>query len=176
MKKLLKKPSERTLKIFTVDDEEYYMSLVKVNLEKLGYDDIKTFSNGEECLIEMVSNIPDVVILDFVIKTGMNGDEILKRIKLNYPDVQVIILSGQEDVEIATSIIREGASDYVVKNKMSFFNIGNILHKISKIVNSSELDRWKTRRIKLLYSLLIISVWIVGGILLYIKIKNGFIF
>jgi len=173
---LLKRPSERSLKIYTVDDEEYYMNLVKVNLEKLGYDDIKTFSTGEECLLEIVQEKPDCVILDYLIKEGMNGDEVLKRLKLNYPDVEVIILSGQEDVEIATNIIRQGATDYVVKNKMSFFNIGNTLKKINELVNSNELSKWKTRRIKLLFVLLIAVVWIFGGILLYVKIKNGVIF
>lgn len=176
MRRLLKKPSNRPLKIFTVDDEEYYMELVKANLDKLGYHEVKAFSNGEDCLLEMITNKPDVVILDYVIKEGMNGDEVLKRIKLNHPDVEVIILSGQEDVDIATNIIRQGATDYVVKNKMSFFNIGNTLSKITEIVNSKEMNVWKTRRIKLLYVLLIIAVWIFGGILLYFKIKNGVIF
>lgn len=174
--KLFKKPSERMLKIYTVDDEEYYMNLVKANLEKMGYIDIKTFTNGEECLIEVVKETPDCIILDYLIKEGMNGDEILKRLKLNYPDVEVIILSGQEDVEVATNIIRQGATDYVVKNKMSFFNIGNTLNKINQLVNSKELSKWKTRRIKLLYIILILLVWVAGGILLYFKIKNGQIF
>jgi DNA-binding NtrC family response regulator len=124
----------------------------------------------------MVTEKPDVVILDYIIKQGMNGDEILKKIKLNYNDVEVIILSGQENVDIATDIIRQGATDYVVKNQMSFFNIGNTLNKIDKIVNSKELSLWKSRRIKLLYILLIMGVWIFGGILFYIKIKNGTIF
>lgn len=173
---LLKKPSNRSLKIYTVDDEEYYMNLVKVNLEKLGYEDIKTFSTGEACLLEIVQEKPDCVILDYLIKEGMNGDEVLKRLKLNYPEVEVIILSGQEDVEIATNIIRNGATDYVVKNKMSFFNIGNTLKKITQLVNSTELGIWKSRRIKTLMVLLIILVWIFGAVLLYVKIKNGVIF
>ena len=106
----------------------------------------------------------------------MNGDEILKRIKLNYPNLQVIILSGQEDVDIASNIIRQGATDYVVKDKMSFFNIGNTLSKIHKIINSRELGIWKSRRIKLLYIILITGVWVFGLVLLYLKIKNGVIF
>jgi len=174
--KLFKKPSERSIKIYTVDDEEYYMNLVKVNLEKLGYEDIKTFSTGEACLLEIVKEKPDCVILDYLIKEGMNGDEVLKRLKLNYPDVEVIILSGQEDVEIATGIVRDGATDYVVKNKMSFFNIGNTLSKINKLVNSQEFNKWLVRRNKFVLTSLIILVWIFGITLFYIKIKNGTIF
>ena len=174
--KLLKRPKERNLLIYTVDDDEYYTKLIKVNLEKLGYNDIISFKSGEECLLEMSNKKPDCVILDYLLKDGLNGDEVLERINNEYKDVEVIILSGQEDVEVATNIIRQGATDYVVKNKMSFFNIGNTLNKIKKIVNSRELDLWKTRRIKLLLVLSIIFVWIIGGLLIYIKFKNGMLF
>jgi DNA-binding NtrC family response regulator len=173
--KLLKKPEDIKLKIYIVDDEEYYMSLVKANLHKFGFKDIKTFLTGEECLLEIIKDKPDCVILDYLIGEGLNGREILQRIKLVSPDIEVIILSGQEDVNIATDIIRQGATDYVVKNQMSFFNIGNTLEKLNKIINSKELDKWKSRKIKLLYILLIIGVWIFGSVLLYIKIKNGMI-
>jgi len=63
-----------------------------------------------------------------------------------------------------------------VKNKMSFFNIGNTLGKLNEILNSKELNKWKTRRIKTLYIIFILFIWIIGGILLYFKIKNGMIF
>jgi DNA-binding NtrC family response regulator len=173
---IIKKPTDRDLLIYCVDDEEYYLNLIKVNLNKLGYNNLKTFSNGEDCLLEMIKEKPDCVVLDYILKDGMNADEILKKIKINFSSVDVIILSGQEDVNIATSIIRQGATDYVVKNKMSFFNLGNILSKIKNIINSNELGKWKTRRIKTLYTILIVIVWIIGGIGVYIKVKNGIIF
>jgi DNA-binding NtrC family response regulator len=173
---LFKKPPKRSLKIYAIDDEEYYLSLIKVNLEKLGYNNIKTFLTGEECLLEIIKDKPDCIILDYLIKDGKNGDEILKKIKMNYPDIEVIILSGQENIEIATNIIKDGATDYIVKNKMSFFNIGNTLGKLNEILNSKELNKWKTRRIKTLYIIFILFIWIIGGILLYVKIKNGQIF
>lgn len=173
---VLKKTTDRSLKIYIVDDEEYYVKLVKVNLEKLGYTDIKTFSTGEECLIGIINEKPDVVILDYLIDNHLNGDKILNKIKKNYEDIEVIILSGQEDVNIATDIIRQGATDYIVKNSMSFFNIGNILKKINQIIISDEENKYKIRRIKLLYIILIISSWIIGGVILFIKIKNGNIF
>jgi len=171
--RIFKKPSYRKLKIYTVDDEEYYMNLVKANLEKLGYSNIKIFFKGEDCLLEIVKDKPDVVILDYLINQGMNGDEILNKIKSEYKDIEVIILSGQEDVEIASNIIRHGASDYVVKNTLSFFNIGNTLKKIQEIVNSKELSIWKNRKTKLIYLILLLCTWIIGGIFIYFKIKNS---
>ena len=159
---LFKKPNDRDLKVFIVDDEEYYSSLTKVNLNKLGITDIKIFNNGEECLLEMINNTPDCVILDYLLVGGMNGEEILKRIKKDFKNVEVIILSGQEDVGIASDIMREGASDYIVKNNMSLFNLGNILKKLKIIINSKELQKWSERRLKLTYLLSIIVVWVLG--------------
>jgi DNA-binding NtrC family response regulator len=172
----LRKPVERSLKIYAVDDEEYYLNLVKVNLSKLGYKDVKIFTNGEDLLLEIINEKPDCVILDYLISENMNGDDILKQIKRKYKDIEVIILSGQEDVKVATDIVKMGASDYVIKNKMTFFNIGTTLSRIKDVVNSVELGKWKTRRIKSLYVLLILITWIVLGVSLYIRLKNGFNF
>ena len=173
---LFKKPSNRRLKIYVVDDEEYYLKLIEASLRKLGHDDIKTFKTGEECLLEVIKERPDCVILDYIIKSGQNGDDILSKVKLHDKSIDVIILSGQEDVDIATNSIRIGATDYVVKNSMSFFNIGNTLGKINNIASSKDLLKWKDRRIRGLFILLIIIVWVFGGILTYIRIKNGMLF
>ena len=79
------------------------------------YPQIKTFKNGEECLKEMHLN-PDIIILDYSLE-GYNGLELMKRVKETKPEIDFIFLSGQNDVEIAISIMKLGATDYVVKNE-----------------------------------------------------------
>ena len=34
-----------------------------------------------------------------------------------------MIIGGQEDIGIATQIVKDGAYEYLVKNKMTFFNL-----------------------------------------------------
>jgi DNA-binding NtrC family response regulator len=46
----------------------------------------------------------------------MSGLEIMRKVKVTHPSIDFIFLSGQNDVEVAISIMKLGASDYVVKN------------------------------------------------------------
>lgn len=156
------------IKIYIVDDEEYYLNLMKINLNKFGYTDVEMFTSGEECLIKIEIDKPTCVILDFLIKTGTNGDGILKNIKQKYPNIEVIILSGQEDITIATDIMKNGAYDYIVKDKMTVFNLNNTLTSILDMkISENKLDKSKN---KFIY--LITSVWIIGIIsLIYMFIK-----
>jgi polysaccharide export outer membrane protein len=156
------------IKIYIVDDEEYYLNLEKISLAKYKFNDISIFNSGEDCLIAIENEQPDCVILDYVIKTGMNGDEILKIINDKFPDILVLVLSGQENIEVATNIIKNGAYDYIVKNKMTFFNLNSTLSKIKEI----KINNLKLKKYNIYYILTIIATWIFGAISIYMLIKN----
>lgn len=156
------------IKIYIVDDEEYYLNLEKISLAKYKFNDIKIFNNGEECLEAIEEDEPDCVILDYVIKTGMNGDEILKIIKEKYPDILVLVLSGQENIEVATNIIKIGAYDYIVKNKMTFFNLNSSLSKIKEIKSKSI----QIKKYNIYYILSIIVLWLFGIFSIFFLIKQ----
>ena len=64
---------------------------------------------------------PDCIILDYIIKGGMNGDKILDIIKEKFKDVYVLVLSGQEEISVATKIVQDGAYDYIVKKQNDVF-------------------------------------------------------
>lgn len=166
--KKIKSIDNSDIKIYIVDDEEYYLNLIKINLNKFGFTDIEMFTSGEECLLKIKTDEPTCVILDFLIKNGTNGDEILKHIKEKYPKIDVIILSGQEDITIATDIMKNGAYDYIVKDKMTVFNLNNTLSSILDMkISENKLDKSKN---KFIY--LITSVWVVGIIsLIYMFTK-----
>lgn len=154
-KKIVK---SENIKIYVIDDEEYYLNLTKVNLNKFGYTDVSIFTSGEECLIKIEEEIPTCIILDYLIKNGTNGDGILNIIKNRYPEIDVIILSGQEDVTIATDMMRNGAYDYIVKDKMTFFNLINTLNSIlDKKIYDKKLKKGKNK-----YIISIILVWVFG--------------
>ena len=52
-------------RILAVDDEPLYQHLLKVNLEKEGYEVI-TANNGEEALDIVSNRHPDLVIMDIM--------------------------------------------------------------------------------------------------------------
>ena len=54
------------------------------------------------------------------------------------------MISGQDKIEVALDIIKEGAFDYVVKNDNIFLKIQNILkNAINGILISRRLNRYK---------------------------------
>ena len=100
--------------IFIVEESTIYKDLIIGYLRSKKYENIKVFKTGEESISQLHLN-PDIIILDYS-SEGMSGLEIMRKVKLSHPNVDFIFLSGQNDVEVAISIMKLGASDYVVKN------------------------------------------------------------
>ncbi len=98
--------------ILAVDDETLYQHLLKVNLEKEGYDVI-TANNGEDAL-EMVSNRhPDLVIMD-IIMPKLDGISACERIR-QFSNVPIIMLTARGEEQDRVQGLNVGADDYVVK-------------------------------------------------------------
>ena len=100
--------------IFLIEESLIYKDLIVGYLQSNKYSNIKVFKKGEECLAELHLN-PDIIILDYS-SEGISGLDLMKKVKSTNPSIDFIFLSAQNDVEIAISIMKIGASDYVVKN------------------------------------------------------------
>lgn len=100
--------------IFLIEESLIYKDLIVGYLQSNKFQNIKVFKKGEECLHELHLN-PDIIILDYS-SEGISGLDLMKKVKVTHPSIDFIFLSAQNDVEIAISIMRLGASDYVVKN------------------------------------------------------------
>lgn len=100
--------------IFIIEESTIYKDLIVGYLKSNKFSNIKEFKNGDECISNLHQN-PDIIILDYSIE-GNSGLELMRKIKTTRPSIDFIFLSGQNDVEIAISILKLGASDYVVKN------------------------------------------------------------
>ena len=106
--------------VLLVDDDPLIIRMYQNKLTNDGYK-VNIATNGEEALIEIRKEKPDVILLD-VMMPKMNGVETLKELKKD-PNTQttpVIILTNlgdkQEDVEGAKNL---GALDYLVKSDVS---------------------------------------------------------
>jgi CheY-like chemotaxis protein len=65
--------------IMVVDDEDSLLELVSAILEQEGYE-VLTVNNGEECLNQLKSVKPDLILLDMMMP-GMSGREVCERIR-----------------------------------------------------------------------------------------------
>ena len=130
--------------IYLIDDEPIQNEMLKDYLSERFLYDIKTFDNGEEALQNMQDN-PEIVVLDYHLNSerpnAKNGVEILKDIKEKYPDTQVIMLSGQDKIDVAVDSIKYGAYDYVVKGETAFSRMENIMNNVSELHKMRTINR-----------------------------------
>ena len=121
--------------IFLVDDEPIQNEMLKDYLSDRFIYEIKLFSTGEEALKNLDLN-PEIAVLDYHLNAhnpnAKNGVEILKEMKSASPETQIIMLSGQDKIEVAIDTMKYGAYDYVVKGESAFARIENIIKNIDK--------------------------------------------
>ena len=100
-------------RILVVDDEENVVEVLSEYFSGQGYT-VATAANGEQALRTVPEFHPSVVLLD-VRMPGLDGVEVLRRIRAADTHVVVIMVTANEDVELARETLKLGAFDYVAK-------------------------------------------------------------
>lgn len=162
---------QNNISIFLVEDDITYSSAMIQHLKDFSKNkvSIETFPDGDSFLkrIEHDPNMSaDVVILDYFLNTkspyAMNGIEVLKKIKEIDPKITVIMLSGQDKLEIAADSIKCGAYEYIVKSESAFIRIQNILKNLIEIKivekTSKTYEKWNIIMAIIIFILLIIDI------------------
>ncbi|MBW2624015.1 MAG: response regulator, partial [Deltaproteobacteria bacterium] len=102
-----------TEEILLVDDEQGIREVLGISLSDLGYK-IHTAESGEQALDMFREIRPPVVITDIKMP-GMDGLTLLKKIKEEVPDTEVIVLTGQGDMDLAIKSLKYEATDFITK-------------------------------------------------------------
>lgn len=86
-------------KIMLVDDEMHVLRILKLSLEKQGYD-IDTYNNGQDALNALQQQQPDVLITDIQMPR-MTGEELCKQIRIEFPDRHflIVVLTSRTEIE-----------------------------------------------------------------------------
>ena len=138
-------------KICLVEDETDLVAVVKMYLEKAGYD-VVTFTKGSDA-INYIGNQVDVWILDIMLGDDVNGYDVIKAIREKYPLVPVIFTSARDQDLDRILGLELGSDDYITKpysSKELVLRVNNIIKRVyqsteSKILNyldySIDLDK-----------------------------------
>jgi CheY-like chemotaxis protein len=100
-------------RVLVVDDEPAVWATLRDVLVELGYI-VKLAVGGAEALKLVPVFEPDVVLLDLQMP-AMSEVEVLDHLRRDHPTLRVVILTGNEDVEVARATLRAGAFDYLSK-------------------------------------------------------------
>src|SRR6185369_4420711 len=128
--------AQSTRYIFLVDDEPIQNEMLKDYISERFQYKIKMYESGEAMLVDMHLN-PEIIVLDFHLSSQIpdaeNGVEVLKKIKEHHPETHVIMLSGQDKLEVAIESMKYGAYDYVIKGETAFSRMENVLNNINEV-------------------------------------------
>jgi len=111
-------PSKASMgRVLIVDDEENIRRVARLTLAKAGYevieakdgaDAIEALNSGENPLLV------DVIVCD-IRMPKINGVEAISYFRSQYPSVPIIVQTGFPDLNLATSLMKQGVSEYLVK-------------------------------------------------------------
>jgi len=125
-------------KLFIIEDDVMVATLMKQSLAKYDHD-ITHFTTAEECIKNLHLN-PDIITVDYNLP-GMNGIELMNRIKSYNSAIMVVLVSGQETLDVVVESYKGGASEYIIKNDNLFVNLENSIKNLSmNVVLKKEVE------------------------------------
>lgn len=108
-----------SVKVILADDHVMMREGIRQLLEFDGSVEVIDEANdGEECLVKIAENLPDVLLLD-INMPKKNGIEVLEEIKKRKVKVKVLMLTVHDEVEYLLKAVDIGADGYILKDSES---------------------------------------------------------
>src|SRR4030065_1080770 len=110
---------DKELRILMLEDILTDAELIERALRKNNISFIsKRVETKEDFIIGLKDFAPDLILSDFRLPT-FDGLEALSIITKAFPDVPFILVTGALGEERAVDVLKSGASDYILKDKLS---------------------------------------------------------
>ena len=107
----------RSARILILEDEAWDANLAQRLLVEAGLNLVAVVVDSKASFIEQMATFqPDIILSDYYLP-GFSGREALKIAQELYPDIPFIIWSGVLGDEAAVELIKQGATDYVLKDR-----------------------------------------------------------
>jgi len=116
-------------KILVADDEEQNRLLLKLILEKEGYNVVEAY-NGKEAVNKVIQETPDLIVMDVMMPemTGIEASKILKQ-KNKTKNIPIIILSALDERNEDINNIKNLVNDIIFKP----IDIKKFISKVKKL-------------------------------------------
>lgn len=142
---------KKQITIFIVEDNKTFALALKIDIERAFVNmniKIHLFETGEACIEKFKWENPQVVILDYHLNNkypdAIDGIKVLDWIIKEKSEAFVIMLTHEDDINIAIKSFQHGASDYVVKSDSQFRKITFSLLNFVKIMRAkSDAAKYK---------------------------------
>jgi len=122
--------------ILLVDDEINLLNSFELTLMDNGLDNIMLCSDSRKVLDILKQNKISLMLLDLSMP-HIRGEELLEKIVPEFPEVQVIVVTGDTEIETAVKCMKLGAFDYIVK-PVENNRLVNVINKAIEIQRLKE--------------------------------------
>ena len=111
----------KNTKIFVIEDD-----LIKLD----PINEVEIFTSGKEALDNLHKN-PSIITLDYTLP-DISGKELINGILKFNPELPIVVVSGQEDINTAINLLKEGVYDYIVKDNEAMERISKLIINIKE--------------------------------------------
>lgn len=121
-------------RIFILDDEPDVVGLLRIILEKEGFD-VESETDARGGLSRLLDDPPDLLVLDLMMP-GVDGFEVLKLLRQDFvsPRFPILILSARTGTEDKIQSLQLGADGYLCKP----FSPKHLIEEVSRLVGDVE--------------------------------------
>lgn len=161
--------------IYIVDDVQMQRELLADHLKaNMPSYEIHCFNTGEECIAATKVRPAEIIFLDYnlssQVKDAMDGIEALQELKSIAPQTEIVMISGQDKIEVAVNTIKHGAFDYIVKGEGAFVRAEKVVFNIYRFHKlTATASRYKTLMILFGIGMLLMVILVI-----YLQ-NNGYI-
>jgi PAS domain S-box-containing protein len=124
---------EPVLKILLLEDNPYDAELTLRELQRQGVTFTHAIAQNKQEFLKAIREEPDIILADYALPQ-FNAGEALRLLKTKELPIPVIVISGTIGEEIAVDMIRQGAADYLMKDRL-----GRLASSIAMALESNHL-------------------------------------
>ncbi len=128
-------------KILVVDDEDSMRHMLRLVLEREGYEVVEA-TDGEEALKHLSQDAFEVMLCD-IRMPGMDGISLLQQVRQRFPHITMIMMSAYGTIDTAVKCLKQGAYDFISKP----FKTDEVVLCLKKAEERLELQQ-ENRRLK----------------------------
>lgn len=132
---------DKRYKVLIADDEYWTREKLcrMIEWNRYSLECIKPAENGEEVLLRIKEERPDILITD-INMPFVNGVELLEIIKEKYPNIVAFVVSGYDDFEYVKGTFMSGAINYLMK-PVTKIDLVNAIVKALEIISERENEK-----------------------------------
>ncbi len=127
--------------VLLVEDEQIVRLALRslTNWEDHGFDLTLDAFNGQKAL-EMLATHPVDLVLSDLKMPGMDGFELLEAMRGRGIETPVIVLSAYDEYDSVRRAFTLGASDYIIKSRMSAESVLEVMRRVLSREGADDLD------------------------------------